>query len=60
MNDLFETPELLPEPVQAILTQFSEHECTYLACLELEVALKPLGYRFTWGLSAEPFYLRKI
>lgn len=59
MQDLFHTPELLPEPVQAILKEFSEHENTYASCLALEVALKPHGYRFTWGLDAEPFYLRK-
>lgn len=60
MDDLFETPELLPESVQQVLNQFSEQEQTYENCAALQKALEPLGYTFDYYLDAVPTDLRKI
>lgn len=60
IEDLFETPEKLPAEVQHILENFAEREQTYENCQQLEQALKPHRYTFTWGLDAEPFNLRTI
>ena len=59
MTDLFKTPELLPEHVQNILTEFGE--CgSYDRCEELLKVLQPLGYTFEFYLDAEPFNLVEI
>jgi hypothetical protein len=60
MQDFFTTPEQLPTEVHEILSDFSERENTYENCAQLEEALKPHGYTFTWGLDAEPYDLREI
>ena len=60
MTDLFETPELLPQAVQAAIDRCweeSERGCAYEACRRLEAALKPLGLEFDWGLDGVPYGL---
>jgi hypothetical protein len=59
IEDLFNTPEKLPTEVQIILENFAEREQTYENCQQLEQALRPHGYTFSWGLDAEPYDLRK-
>jgi hypothetical protein len=62
MRDLFETPELIPSEVQAILESFNEDECTndYLDLQRLTNELEEIGYTLDYGLDAEPFGLRPI
>jgi hypothetical protein len=61
VEDLFPTPDLIPDEVQAVLESFDE-DCanTYYALNKLLDALEPLGYIFSYYLDAEPFWLRKI
>lgn len=60
MKDLFETPELIPSEVQAVLETFNEEADPYW---ELERVLKQvekLGYTFDFYLDAEPYGLRPV
>jgi hypothetical protein len=60
MQDLFDSPSLLPDNVRAVVESFLDAENDYDSCLQLEAALQPHGYTFEWGLYAEPSNLRKI
>jgi hypothetical protein len=60
IQDLFETPELIPPAVQSVLDTWDEDADGYKECKRLEDELKPLGYTFDWYLTAEPYNLRKI
>lgn len=61
MKDLFETPELIPENVQAILDTFSEETGnTYAELQRLVNEIEPLGYTFDYYLNAEPYGLRPL
>ena len=61
MKDLFETPELIPDEVQAILESFDEDTVsTYCELDRLLDELEPLGYTFDYYLDAEPYGLRPI
>ena len=61
MKDLFETPELIPSEVQAILESFDEDSGnTYFELDRLLSELEPLGYIFDYYLDAEPYGLRPI
>jgi hypothetical protein len=57
MQDLFETPELLPVEVQTILEEFAHKDQTYDNCQQLIAALEPLGYTCDYDLSGTPFNL---
>lgn len=59
IQDLFETPELIPQKVQEVLDTFTE-DYTYQEMERLLVELKPLGHTFDYGLDAEPYDLREI
>jgi hypothetical protein len=61
VEDLFPTPDLIPDEVQAVLESFDE-DCanTYHELDRLLNELEPLGYIFSYYLDAEPFWLRKI
>tara|TARA_R110000868_G_scaffold407902_1_gene689890 strand:- start:40 stop:264 length:225 start_codon:yes stop_codon:yes gene_type:complete len=59
MKDLFETPELIPLDVQAILETFNEESPnTYLELDRLTNELDVIGYTFDYYLDAEPYGLR--
>lgn len=61
MKDLFETPELIPSDVQAILESFDEESPnTYAELDRLIQDLEPLGYTFDYFINAEPYGLRPI
>ncbi len=60
MKDLFETPELIPPAVQAVLESFDEEANPYPELERLLKALEPLGYTFDYSLNAEPFALREL
>lgn len=61
MKDLFETPELIPDEVQAVLETFDE-DCynTYLELNRILSEIEILGYTFDYYLDAEPYGLRPI
>ena len=60
--DLFEQYETLPMIIQMFLKTFEDtiDEDAYDKCRLLEKQLLPHGYTFDWGLSGEPFNLRRI
>jgi hypothetical protein len=58
MNDLFETPDLIPKDVHDILATFEDN--TYEECERILNKLEKIGYSFEYDLSAEPFNLRKL
>ena len=59
MKDLFETPELIPSEVQAILETFDEDTSnTYLELDRLVNELENIGYTFDYYLDADPYGLR--
>jgi hypothetical protein len=61
MRDLFETPELIPQDVQAILETFNEDTPnTYEELNRLTNELEAIGYTFDYYLDAEPYGLRPI
>jgi len=60
MEDLFETPELIPVMVQNIISTFNEDADSYRELSRIVNELEPLGYTFDFYLDAEPFNLRKI
>lgn len=49
-----------PEDVRKILHTFDYDADAYKECDRLLKELKPLGYTFDYGLSGEPFNLKKI
>lgn len=60
MKDLFETPELIPAEVQAVLKTFNEDADPYIELAKIAQEIEPLGYTFDFYLDAEPFGLRPI
>lgn len=60
MKDLFETPELIPENVQAILETFDEGKDPYKELQRLINEIEPIGYTFDYYLDAEPYGLRPL
>jgi hypothetical protein len=60
MKDLFETPELIPEEVQAVLETFDENADDYAELDRLLAEIEPLGYTFDYYLNAEAYGLRPI
>jgi hypothetical protein len=60
MKDLFETPELIPENVQAVLESFDENADDYHELARMVDELEPLGYVFDYYLDVVPYGLRPI
>jgi hypothetical protein len=60
MTDLFETPELIPDEVQAVLETFDEHASDYEELDRILAEIEPLGYTFDYYLDADPYGLRPI
>ncbi len=63
MKDLFETPELMPEALQAIFQRWDKrfrNGLTYDGCAALQNEVEKEGYTFDYYLDAEPYGLRKI
>jgi hypothetical protein len=58
MKDLFETPELIPQDVQAILETFNEDADPYHELDRLINELEAIGYTFDYFLDADPYGLR--
>ena len=60
VEDLFETPELIPDNVQAVLETFDENADSYHELDRILDEIEPMGYTFSYYLDAEPYWLRKI
>ncbi len=61
MKDLFETPELIPAQVLAILETFDEETGnTYLELARLVKELELIGFTFDYYLDADPYGLRPV
>jgi len=61
MKDLFETPELIPDEVQAVFETFNEDsDNSYFELDRILSEIEPLGYTFDYYLDAEPYGLRPI
>lgn len=58
--DLFEHYETLPDEIRVIIDKYLTCDNSWENCRALEAELKPLGYTFEWGMSGEPYNLRKI
>lgn len=58
MKDLFETPELIPQDVQAILETFNEDADPYHELDRVRDGIFELGYTFDYYLDANPYGLR--
>lgn len=58
--DLFETPEVLPQNVIAILQKYQAEDNTYENCENLVADLELVGYSCDFGLDAVPYGLHKI
>ena len=58
--DLFEDHENLPKEVQDVLDKFCDGDNSYEKCRALIDALQPIGYTCEYGLSGEPYGLKKI
>jgi hypothetical protein len=64
MEDLFLTPEKLPDTVNNLIKNFQNSVDVgadrYAECEKLAASLKQEGYTFDYGLDGEPFNLQKI
>jgi hypothetical protein len=61
MRDLFETPELIPNEVQAVFETFDENASNgYHELDRILSEIEPMGYTFDYYLDAEPYGLRPI
>ena len=58
MEDLFDTPELIPSEVMSVILTFNEN--TYEECERVKDELESIGYTFDYYLDAEPYALRSI
>jgi hypothetical protein len=60
MNDLFNTPEIWPAKLRALLALYMTMEQSYSNLIQLEIDLKKLGYSIDYGLDCIPYNLHKI
>ena len=64
MKDLFEMPELLPAPVQSILSRYNDLEfekgLQYNDLIEMGKEMAIYGYEFEFYLGCVPYNLKKI
>lgn len=60
MQDLFETPEKIPQEVCELLDLYILDEFDYIACEKLKTDLKKIGYTINYELDAIPYNLHKI
>ena len=64
MPDLFETPELLPENVKAILNRYNaleiEKGIEYTDLINMGKEMAIYGYEFDFYLDCIPYNLKKI
>jgi hypothetical protein len=59
-QDLFNTPELLPQEVMDIIEKYEEMDTCYEMCQNLIKELEPHGYTCDYGLDGIPYELTTI
>ena len=59
-EDLFNTPEILPQEVRDIIERYEEMDTCYEMCRNLIKELEPHGYSCDYGLDGIPYELTKI
>lgn len=63
-KDLFETPELLPTPIQSILNRYNDLEIKkgieYTDLINMGKEMAVYGYEFEFYLDCIPYNLKKI
>jgi hypothetical protein len=59
MQDLFETPEKIPQEVSKVLDLYILDEFDYIACQDLKNDLEKIGFTIDYELDAIPYNLRK-
>jgi hypothetical protein len=64
MKDLFETPELLPTPIKAILSRYNaleiEKGIEYSDLINMGKEMAIYGYSFDFYLDCIPYNLKKL
>jgi hypothetical protein len=64
MQDLFEMPELLPAPVQSILSKYNALEIDkgieYTDLINMNKEMAIYGYEFEFYLDCIPYNLKKL
>lgn len=63
MNDLFETPELIPANVLEVIARYEyalENGDAYIACRDMLAELEQIGFTFEYGLDGIPFDLMQL
>jgi hypothetical protein len=64
MQDLFETPELLPTPIKAILSRYNaleiEKGIEYSDLINMGKEMAIYGYSFDFYLDCIPYNLKKL
>jgi hypothetical protein len=58
--DLFETPNLWPSDLKALLVSYMAKDQTYTNLLQLEKDLLKIGYAIEYGLDCVAYNLQKI
>ena len=58
--DLFETPNLWPANLRAILARYLAKENSYTNLLQLEKDLLKIGYSIEYGLECMAYNLQKV
>ncbi|WP_166256075.1 hypothetical protein [Marinobacter salicampi] len=61
--DLFESPELLPDDMQALIEHYSreiENRDPYEVCREFLADAQQRGYTFEYGLDGQPYGLCRM
>jgi len=57
LEDLFETPEMIPVAIQDIMDSADENKDPYKECQRMLEEVNKLGYTFEYGLDGEPHSL---
>jgi hypothetical protein len=60
MNDLFNTPEMWPANLRALINDFNESNQDYQDILALLNSCEKIGFYFEFGLDSIPYNLKKI
>jgi hypothetical protein len=60
MNDLFNTPEMWPDNLKALIDDFNESKQDYQDLRNLLDLSRRIGFTFDFGLDCVPYNLEKI
>ena len=60
MNDLFNTPEMWPDNLRALIDDFNESKQDYQDLRKLLDLCRRIGFTFDFGLDCVPYNLEKI